>query len=141
MTGRVRDSRGRQHPIARLSVTLALVLIAASGCGDGGRPAGDANRGAVAVGMDEYRFSPEDAAIRRGRTLLVENRGEIAHNLVIERGPDPREKSARLAGTSTFLPGKTERLEVRLSPGRYAMVCTVVGHRQLGMVGSLSVRP
>jgi plastocyanin len=90
--------------------------------------------------MDEYRFLPDDVSVRRGRALLVENRGEIAHNLVIERGPDPKEKGARLAGTDTFLPGKTKRLEVRLSPGRYAMVCTVVGHRELGMVGTVTVR-
>jgi uncharacterized cupredoxin-like copper-binding protein len=31
-------------------------------------------------------------------------------------------------------------LALDLPPGRYAMVCTVPGHRELGMTGTLEVR-
>jgi len=122
-------------------LALLPALLASSGCGNGdGTTSTTSERGAVTVGMDEYRFVPDHLVVRRSATLVVRNEGEIAHNLAIERGPNPHKKTTQLAGTSTFLPGKSERLRVNLAPGRYAMACTVVGHRQLGMVGTVTVK-
>lgn len=138
----------------KVSGILALAFVAflvtvGAGCGgdDGG---GDTTTPTQAtepggaetttVKMDEYSFDPEDAAVKRGSTIEVTNDGAIEHNLTIERGPDPKEKSTKLAGTSTFLPNKSEDLEVDLKPGKYAMVCTVSGHRELGMTGTITVR-
>lgn len=90
--------------------------------------------------MSEYEFSPSDPSVERGTALTVTNEGRIAHNLTIERGPDPTQRSERLAGTSTFGQRQSEKLRVDLKPGRYALVCTVPGHRQLGMVGTITVR-
>jgi uncharacterized cupredoxin-like copper-binding protein len=78
--------------------------------------------------------------VPRGAAIHVTNEGEIAHNLKIERGPDPKQETQELAGTDSFLPGDSENLEVDLPRGRYAMVCTVPGHRELGMTGTLRVR-
>jgi plastocyanin len=89
--------------------------------------------------MDEYSFDPEDATVKRGASITVENDGQIAHNLTIEEGPDPKKESKKLAGTSTFLGGKSEKLEVDVQPGKHAMVCTVAGHRELGMIGTITV--
>jgi plastocyanin len=136
----------------KVSGILALALVAflvaiGAGCGgdDGGgeattptEPGGAAET--TAIGMDEYSFDPEAAAVERGATVEVSNDGAIEHNLTIEQGPDPKEKTTKLAGTSTFLPDKSERLEVDLRPGKYAMVCTVSGHRELGMTGTITVR-
>jgi plastocyanin len=139
----------------KVSGILALALVAflvtlGAGCGgdDGGgdtttptqatEPAGGAET--TTVKMDEYSFDPEDASVKRGDTIEVTNDGAIAHNLTIEQGPDPKEKTKKLAGTSTFLPDKSERLELDVEPGKYAMVCTVSGHRELGMTGTITVR-
>jgi hypothetical protein len=70
----------------------------------------------------------------------VRNDGAIPHNLTIERGPDATQPSERLAGTSTFGGGETERLGVNLRLGRYALVCMVGDLRERGMVGSLTMR-
>lgn len=137
-----------------LTVALvALVVSAGAGCGGGdgddepaapsetgngaAEPAGGAET--TSVKMDEYSFDPKDATVKRGATLTVENDGKIAHNLAVEQGPDPKEETKKLAGTSTFLGGKSEELEIDLKPGKYAMVCTVAGHRQLGMTGTMTV--
>jgi plastocyanin len=131
---------------------VALLVALGAGCGgdDGGgggetttstqatEPAGGAET--TSVKMDEYSFDPKDVTAKRGDTIKVENDGAIAHNLTVEQGPDPKEKSKKLAGTSTFLPGKTENLKVDLKPGKYAMVCTVSGHRELGMAGTFTVK-
>jgi nitrite reductase (NO-forming) len=136
-----------------LAIALAAIVIAiGTGCGggdgDGGEEtpattttqAPDSAATATSVGMDEYNFAPEDVVVSEGDTLDVENNGKIVHNLTVEKGPDPKKESDELAGTSTFGPGKSEKLEIDLKPGKYAMVCTVAGHRELGMTGTFTVK-
>jgi plastocyanin len=141
-----------------LTVTsVALVVAAGAGCG-GGDGDGDNEKATTpsqtgdestqatgggettAVKMDEYSFNPSDATVKRGATITVENDGQIGHNLTIEQGPDPKKETKKLAGTSTFLGGKSEKLEVDVTPGKHAMVCTVSGHRDLGMRGTITVK-
>jgi plastocyanin len=137
-----------------LTVALvALVVAVGAGCGgdgDDGEPAAptDTGNGATepaggaettSVKMDEYSFDPKDATVKRGATITVDNAGQIAHNLTIEEGPDPKKETKELAGTSTFLGGKSEKLDVDVEPGKHAMVCTVAGHRELGMTGTITV--
>jgi uncharacterized cupredoxin-like copper-binding protein len=96
--------------------------------------------GTTTVTLDEFTIEPKDLTVSRGATLDVKNDGAVAHNLTIEKGPDPTEKTTKLAGTSTFLGGKSEKLDVNLTPGKYSMVCTVSGHRDAGMVGTITVK-
>jgi plastocyanin len=95
-------------------------------------PAGGATTSTVK--MDEYQFQPSSATVSRGGTITVENKGKIAHNLTILKGQD------KVAGTSTFLGGKTEKLKVDVKPGKYTMECTVPGHADLGMKGTVTVK-
>jgi plastocyanin len=145
--------------LALLAVALAVAL--ATGCGDDGgsdtsatttdtatdattgtttEPADSTGGGTTAVSMDEFSFDPKDLTVSKGDTLEVKNDGAVAHNLTIEKGPDPNEKSEKLAGTSTFQGGNSEELTVDLQPGKYAMACTVSGHRDAGMVGTVTVK-
>jgi plastocyanin len=87
--------------------------------------------------MTEYEFKPRDATVKRGTELTVRNDGQIAHNLTVERSDSPGDK---LIGTDSFLGGRSKTLKVDLAPGRYKVVCTVPGHEQLGMVGTLRIR-
>jgi plastocyanin len=127
----------RPLPLAAALACLAPALIAGCGDDDGSAPVA---RGPNTVVMTDYEYHPRDVRVRRGQTLTVLNEGGIAHNLTIERGPDPRDETDRLAGTDSFLKGDSEQVRVDLTPGRYVMVCTVPGHRELGMVGTLAVR-
>jgi plastocyanin len=124
-------------PIAPVCAALACAVFAFAGCGDDSEPPPP---GAREVVMTDYAYDPKNLTVDRGETLTVVNEGGIAHNLTIERGPDPRNETQELTGTSSFLKGKRENLKVDLPPGRYAMVCTVPGHRELGMTGTLRVR-
>jgi uncharacterized cupredoxin-like copper-binding protein len=137
-------------PLRILAAALVgLVLTVAVGCGGDDNktaatqtqttaPAGAAET--TSVKMDEYKFSPSDAIVKSGDSITVNNGGKIVHNLTVEKGPNPKEKSEKLAGTPTFSPGKSEKLEVDLSPGKYVMACTVKGHRELGMTGTFTVK-
>jgi plastocyanin len=86
------------------------------------------------VKMDEYEFDPSSATVTKGETLTVENDGNIAHNLTIEKNDE------KVEGTSTFLGGKSEKLKIDAAPGKYVMECTVPGHADLGMKGTITVK-
>ena len=138
--------------VLRLIVLMlvGLALAVAPGCGgdDDNKAATTTTEttptteaaGTRSVKLDEYTFSPSSVVVSRGDAITAENDGKIVHNLTVEKGPDPKEKSEELAGTSTFAPGKSEKLTVDLEPGKYAMVCTVAGHRELGMTGTFTVK-
>lgn len=90
--------------------------------------------------MTEYEFSPSEPEVERGATITATNEGSIAHNLTIERGADPTNRSERLGGTSNVDAGGSAELTVDVQPGEYSLVCTVPGHRELGMVATIRVR-
>ena len=119
--------------LVRLALPL-LVLAAASGCGAGGSPG---PVGPNTVAMTEYEFTPKNVKVVRGAEVTVRNDGQIAHNLTVKPSAS---SSKELIGTDSFLGGRNEKLKVDLSPGRYAIVCTVPGHVQRGMAGTLAVR-
>jgi uncharacterized cupredoxin-like copper-binding protein len=114
---------------------LALApLVAAVGCGsdNASRPPGPNE-----VVMTEYRFDPREATVKRGTELTVRNDGQTAHDLTLDQDAPSHQ---RLIGTDTFVSGSSGKLKVDLPPGRYRMVCTIPGHEQRGMVGTLRVR-
>ena len=122
----------------RLLAVALLVLPLLVGCGgDSGNSSTPAD---ATVKMTDYAYNPSELTLSSGETIRVVNDGGIAHNLKIEKGPDGRKETQELAGTDTFLPKDSESLTIDLPPGRYAMVCTVPGHRELGMTGSLRVK-
>ena len=116
-----------------LAPLLVLIALGAGACGGSDEPARPP--GPNEIVMTEYEFDPENADVRRGTELTVRNEGEIAHNLKVQRDGE------ELTGTDSFLGGKSEKLTLDVAPGRYAMVCTVPGHEQLGMKGTITVRP
>jgi plastocyanin len=126
-----------------MSVPRALVVLAMSaafvltvGCGESASPPVATN----AVVIREYEFVPKHIIVRRNTTLTPRNDGKIAHNLTVVKGSDPLVRPDKLIGTSTFLGGRSVRLRMNLPPGRYLMICSVPGHRQLGMYGTLTVK-
>lgn len=82
------------------------------------------------VTMTDFKFKFSPARVTAGtHAIAVVNRGEATHDL-------------KLAGKKTKLlnPGQRATLRVTLKKGRYPFLCTVPGHRQLGMKGTLVVR-
>jgi plastocyanin len=65
-------------------------------------------------------------------TISLENNAPLAHNVTIAEG-------AKLLGaTPTFVAG-SRKVTLKLAPGTYTFYCSVPGHRQAGMEGTLSV--
>jgi uncharacterized cupredoxin-like copper-binding protein len=82
----------------------------------------------------EYKIDPADPTIKAGSvTFSIKNAGSQAHDVQIE-GNGVEETSDTLA------PGSSGELTVDLQPGSYEMYCTIDGHRDLGMEGTVTVQ-
>ena len=121
------------------SIAAALVLTACSG-GDvetgkvagnaGGAPTASART--VDVEASNFHFAPDRIAVRKGE--------EIALALTSEDGPhdfavDGLGLVADVSGGET----STQRLRID-EPGTYTFYCTIPGHRDGGMEGTLVVK-
>jgi plastocyanin len=65
-------------------------------------------------------------------TITMTNMSPIEHNVAVAQG------SKALGATPTFQ-GGSRTLTLSLKPGTYTFYCTVPGHRQAGMEGTLTV--
>jgi plastocyanin len=129
---------------------LAVVAIAATfglaaGCGgdddddeEAAAPAETATEEAPAgggaateVSMTEYAFDPADATVSQGDTITATNDGEIPHNYTIEADGEE--------GTEDVDPGSSGELTVNVDPGEYEVICTIPGHAEQGMTGTITV--
>jgi plastocyanin len=79
------------------------------------------------------RYDKHRAAVVAGRvTVRFRNDSTVAHNVTIAQG------SRRLGATKTIT-SSTTTLALELPPGEYVFFCSVPGHRQSGMQGTLVV--
>jgi uncharacterized cupredoxin-like copper-binding protein len=65
-------------------------------------------------------------------TITISNMSPLEHNVTVAHG------STVLGATPTFI-GGSKTLTLKLKPGTYTFYCSVPGHRQAGMEGTLSV--
>jgi plastocyanin len=130
-------SPANQTLLARFAVAIsvfALILVgvvAARGSDDGGGGSGAAAAAPVTVALSEFAISPAEISVPAGGSLEVTNNGTIAHNLAVT---DTDLITADLDA------GASETLDISsLEPGTYEVYCTIPGHKDSGMVGTLTV--
>jgi plastocyanin len=140
-------------------LTVFMVLLSAgliglaAGCGDddddeGGDAAATTTEettaadtgggGAQSVSMVDYGFEPADATAASGDTIELTNDGEVPHNYTIVEG-DPTGGGAEVAASDDIDSGGSGSLTVDAEPGDYGVLCTIPGHADQGMVGSIKV--
>jgi nitrite reductase (NO-forming) len=131
--------------MAGIAVALVLsagALITSAGNGSSGAvPDGEAVAavpaaaadlpGELTVELDEMTIVPADLEVASDAALEVVNRGVAPHDLVVE-GED--------AATPMLDAGETATLSLDgLADGTYTVYCSVPGHREAGMEGTLTV--
>jgi plastocyanin len=95
----------------------------------------DANATPLAVTARDIRFEPADVRVRAGEfaVLTFTNADPVFHDWEVE-GLANVDVPAR--------PGQTAKLRFLVDePGTYEIVCTVPGHAEAGMTGTLVVEP
>ncbi len=116
---------------AALLAALLLVALAA----DPAHARRHAPVTAVGVSAREFRLAVYRTRVPAGRVRFnVANDGEDVHDLVIldRRG-------RRLARTPEIRPDRRASVLVRLTPGRYRLICDIADHRMRGMHATLRV--
>lgn len=104
------------------------------GPGQGAQPASAPSPGATTarVVAREFSFSPTELTIPAGRTvnLTLVNEGDLPHDVTISAlgFSLPASPGASASGALTVT-----------TPGRYEFFCSVPGHREAGMSGTLVV--
>ncbi len=111
---------------------LAGAALVLSGC-DLFQPAPTVQE--ISVVLRDFQIVPARMTIKAGTVrFVVKNQGTIAHGFEID-GQGLEEE------IEPFAPGRTQTLELELTPGTYEVYCQVPGHKELGMTGELVVKP
>jgi plastocyanin len=147
-------------PRALSMLALALGLLALAGCGSSSSstssatsapatttatpattsttsaPAAGAETIAVAANPEgQFHYMPSTLSAKAGKvTIAFTNRAPLEHNLTVASAA-----GAVVGATPTFQ-GGAKSVTVSLTPGTYKFYCTVPGHRQAGMEGTLVVK-
>jgi plastocyanin len=79
------------------------------------------------------RYNTKQLSAKAGTvSITMTNMSPLEHNVTVAEG------SKVLGATPTFK-GGTRTLTLKLKPGKYTFYCSVPGHRQAGMEGTLNV--
>lgn len=87
--------------------------------------------GPITLTLTDFAFTPSTLEIPAGSTIELVNEGFVEHNAAVT-----------VAGLSSphIQAGESVIFDVSsLAPGTYEMICEIVGHEALGMVGTLIV--
>jgi uncharacterized cupredoxin-like copper-binding protein len=107
------------------------------GGGQGGGTAKANSRNELSIPTDptgQLRFQASSATAKAGKlTLVSKNDSPVSHDISVKGGGVDRQgKQVQDGGTS--------KVTVDLKPGKYVFYCSVPGHEQGGMSGTLTVR-
>jgi plastocyanin len=80
------------------------------------------------LGFDTKQLSAKAGSV----TIAFTNAAPLEHNLAVSQG-------AKVLGTTPTFAGGAKSLSLKLKPGKYTFYCSVPGHRQAGMEGTLTV--
>lgn len=125
---------GRKDISMRLT-SLALIALLALGlaaCGGGASPTTTGPK--ISIDMTEFMFSPKAIEVPAGQqvTLELRNKGTVEHDLTIDA-----------IGLKVIVkPGQTAQRAIGpfAAGTEYEVHCTVAGHKESGMIGTLVVK-
>jgi uncharacterized cupredoxin-like copper-binding protein len=116
-------------------ILIALIVPFAAACGSSDSSTTPSASGGqtVDVTATDFHFGPPALTAEAGTTTFkLTNNGQTSHALTIE-GNGIEETS------DTISPGDSTELTVDLAEGEYEIYCPVDGHKDMGMVGTLTV--
>jgi mono/diheme cytochrome c family protein len=108
-------------------------------------PPAASSKPAVAVGgvlkleadpNGQLSYTTNKATAQQGKlTISMDNTSGVPHNVAIQQGT-----SGAILGHTKEVPKGVQTFSVNLKAGTYTFFCEVPGHRQAGMLGTLTVK-
>lgn len=137
---------------ARSAIALATAVVSAGLVVTAASPADTATSGtAVSVTLEEWKLVPAQVIVRQGRiSFVVRNDGTMDHEFVVLRS-DVHHHSLKVTGGRAIEKGRvaeiplipsgvSKRLTLTVRPGKYVLLCNLIGHYQAGQYAALRVR-
>ncbi len=127
-----------QRVVMAISALLVLGAVSTAVITSGGAATSQAANvaGALQLATDpsgQLSYDNKQLSAKAGSvSITLTNSSPLEHNLTIAQG------GTVFGATPTFV-GASKTLTVTLKPGRYTFYCSVPGHRQAGMEGTLTV--
>ena len=142
----------RKFTTAMGTAALTLLIVGCSGGGGSTAPAGGAGGGAAssaALKMEDLKFDKAALSATKGQmlTIALTNAGALEHDFTIDKieavakidGKDA--KDAKYAVHALVKTKGAGKLEITPSAaGSFEFYCTVAGHKEAGMKGTLTVQ-
>jgi uncharacterized cupredoxin-like copper-binding protein len=136
---------------------LGLALVSAvilSACGTSGGGGGGGGSTITVNMLDTLKFDPATLSAATGSSVSVKNGGAQQHNFVLVKPEDENriatEAAAKngdatgiagvLAGGAPVAGGGSETVTLSAPAGSYSFICTIPGHYQAGMKGTLTIQ-
>jgi plastocyanin len=126
-------SRTVAAAVAAAGLGAALLLTGCGGEASGPAPGAAAGSGeTIALRATDFKYEPAQITLAGpgDLTIRLENKGMVEHDFMIEGVTGKLLVKPNQSGTQTFKITK---------PGTYVIACTVAGHRDAGMKGTLVV--
>jgi uncharacterized cupredoxin-like copper-binding protein len=97
--------------------------------------AGTSSGPVIEVTVNEWSIEPKTIDATSGTvTFKVTNKGKFPHNFAIISNGQELKKTKNIPG------GQSDTLEVDLSAGAYQTICDIPGHKDQGMMGTLTTK-
>lgn len=112
--------------------TLTILAVLFSACGGGGGAATE-DRAVIETTLTEFQFAPPTWQIPAGKPVrvIIHNKGTLEHDFTID--------ALKIAVKAQ--PGKDTTKDFNaIAAGTYEVNCTVAGHKEAGMKGTLVVK-
>ena len=119
----------------RILIATAFTGIVVAACGGGAAPQAPATsqppaKAEIPVGAAEFAFDPAAIKVSAGAeaTVTLTNKGTVEHDITVDA----------LGVKILAKPGETVSGTVTAAAGTYEFYCSIPGHKQAGMVGTLT---
>jgi plastocyanin len=115
--------------------TTAAATPPATTTGGGGAGGGGSTVNISTPSGTELAYNQKDVSAKAGSvTIDFQNNESIPHDVAVESS------SGDTVGQTDLVASGTANTTVDLQPGTYQFFCTVPGHREAGMEGTLTVK-
>ncbi len=137
----------------RLFLVLAGLTLALAACSSGAAPPSSGAQ-EITVEVSEFKFVPATIEVSAGRPvkMTLRNKGALEHDWSVQKIPMMGKKESASGHDMSGVSDKPELHmsamggqmgQVEFTPtekGTYQFFCTVAGHKEAGMVGTMVVK-